>query len=91
MVLVAVVIIAFASLVLAKPKAVLGVIQRLRAAALSDTLLPIGLVVVALVSVLSLWLLPRLQTSKLQIKPEARFDKENESRKTLAQIIGACS
>jgi hypothetical protein len=36
-----------------------------------------------------LWFFPRWQVSSLNIwKPEDRFDKENESRKTLVQIIG---
>src|SRR5450631_2941925 len=38
---------------------------------------------------LMLWRLPKRQTARLRsLTPEARFDKENESRKTLAQIIG---
>jgi uncharacterized protein YjbI with pentapeptide repeats len=55
----------------------------------SGALLPFGLIVIAVSSILLLWLLPRWQTAKLRaLTPEARFDKENESRKTLAQIIG---
>jgi uncharacterized protein YjbI with pentapeptide repeats len=51
--------------------------------------LPEALLIVALVVVLSLWLLPKWQAARSQgLTVENRFDRENEARKTLAQIIG---
>jgi hypothetical protein len=45
--------------------------------------------VVGILVVLALWLLPRWQAERSQgLTPESRFDRENEARKTLAQIIG---
>jgi len=39
--------------------------------------------------VLALWLLPKWQVARSQgLSAENRFDRENEARKTLAQIIG---
>jgi hypothetical protein len=38
---------------------------------------------------LALWLLPKRQVARLQgLSVENRFDRENEARKTMAQIIG---
>ena len=52
----------------------------------------VAAIVLSIITVLVLWLLPRWQTAKLSnLTPEARFDKENESRKTLAQMLGAFS
>ena len=54
---------------------------------LLETLLLIGLGVVLVI--LALWLLPKWQVARLKgLRVENRFDRENEARKTLAQIIG---
>jgi hypothetical protein len=51
--------------------------------------LPEVLAVVGRLVVLALWLLPRWQASRSQgLTDGNRFDRENEARKTLAQIIG---
>jgi hypothetical protein len=51
--------------------------------------LPEGLAVVGILVVLALWLLPRWQAARSQgLTAGNRFDRENEARKTLAQIIG---
>jgi uncharacterized membrane protein (DUF485 family) len=51
--------------------------------------LPEVLVVVGILVVLALWLLPKWQAARSQgLTSENRFDRENEARKTLAQIIG---
>jgi uncharacterized membrane protein len=51
--------------------------------------LPEVLVVVGILVVLALWLLPRWQAARSQgLTAGNRFDRENEARKTLAQIIG---
>jgi uncharacterized protein YjbI with pentapeptide repeats len=51
--------------------------------------LPEVLAVVAILVVLALWLLPRWQASRSEgLTAGNRFDRENEARKTLAQIIG---
>lgn len=51
---------------------------------LPELLFGIGLVVV-----LTLWWLPKLQAGRSRgLSDENRFDRENEARKTLAQIIG---
>jgi hypothetical protein len=50
-------------------------------------LLPV-LLFVGLVSVFSLWGLPKFQVARLRaLTDEKRFDRENEARKTLAQIL----
>ena len=52
--------------------------------AIADTYLVVGILVV-----LALWLLPRWQAARSQgLTAGNRFDRENEARKTLAQIIG---
>ena len=51
--------------------------------------LPEVLVVVGILVVLALWLLPKWQVARSQgLTSGNRFDRENEARKTLAQIIG---
>jgi uncharacterized protein YjbI with pentapeptide repeats len=51
--------------------------------------LPEVLVVVGILVVLALWLLPKWQAARSQgLTAGNRFDRENEARKTLAQIIG---
>jgi len=51
--------------------------------------LPEALFVVGMVVVLALWLLPRWQAARSRgLTTGNRFDRENEARKTLAQIIG---
>jgi hypothetical protein len=51
--------------------------------AIADTYLVVGILVV-----LALWLLPRWQAARSQgLTAGNRFDRENEARKTLAQII----
>jgi uncharacterized membrane protein len=51
--------------------------------------LPEVLVVVGILVVLALWLLSRWQVARSQgLTAGNRFDRENEARKTLAQIIG---
>src|SRR3954451_13423056 len=74
----AVAVIVVGSIIIATPGAIRGI------ANFSEVLLPLGLLVVAIGSVVLLWLLPKWQASGLRtLTPEARFDKENESRKTL--------
>jgi hypothetical protein len=51
--------------------------------------LPEVLVVVGILVVLALWLLPKWQAARSWgLTDQNRFDRENEARKTLAQIIG---
>jgi hypothetical protein len=51
--------------------------------------LPVVLVVVGILVVLALWLLPKWQAARSRgLTDQNRFDRENEARKTLAQIIG---
>jgi uncharacterized protein YjbI with pentapeptide repeats len=51
--------------------------------------LPEVLVVVGIFVILALWLLPKWQVSDSRgLTDQNRFDRENEARKTLAQIIG---
>ena len=51
--------------------------------------LPEVLVVVGILVVVALWLLPKWQAERSQgLTSENRFERENEARKTLAQIIG---
>lgn len=45
------------------------------------------LIIAATLSILALWLLPRLQVRNLPIEPKDRFLSENEARKTVAQIF----
>jgi hypothetical protein len=47
------------------------------------------LVVVGILVVLALWLLPKWQAARSRgLTDQNRFDRENEARKTLPQIIG---
>ncbi len=51
--------------------------------------LPETLLIVAVGVVLALWLLPKWQVGRSQgLTPDNQFDRENEARRTLAQIIG---
>jgi hypothetical protein len=51
--------------------------------------LPEILFATALLVVLALWWLPKLQVARSQgLTSDNRFDRENEARKTLAQIVG---
>ena len=51
--------------------------------------LPEVLAAIAILVVLALWLLPKRQAARSQgLTAGNRFDRENEARKTLAQIIG---
>ena len=51
--------------------------------------LPQLILVTALLVVLVLWFVPKLQAAHSQgVTPENRFDRENDARKTLAQIVG---
>jgi hypothetical protein len=48
-----------------------------------------GVISIAITIIAVLWLGPKLQIAHLKkLKPEERFQQENEARKTLAQIIG---
>ena len=90
-ILLAVLVIAVGAFIIARPKAIGTAGLKIWAAlqSHSEILLPVGLIVIATGSVLLLWLLPQWQTARLHaLTPEAEFEKENESRKTLAQIIG---
>jgi hypothetical protein len=52
-------------------------------------LITLVLVVVGLLVVLLIWKLPKLQVARSQgVSQKNRFDRENEARRTLAQIIG---
>lgn len=56
---------------------------------MNPTLAMCGLVAIAGVIVGALWIVPQLQVQHLQeLRPEQRFDRINEARKTLAQILG---
>jgi hypothetical protein len=86
-ILLALIVIAVGSFIIARPRAIAA--AACTSLQIHSELLPIGLIVIAVGSVLLLWLLPKWQTVKLRsLTPDARFDKENDSRKTLAQIIG---
>ena len=51
--------------------------------------LPEILFTVALLAVLAIWWLPKRQVARSQgVTDNNRFDRENEARKTLAQIVG---
>src|SRR3954453_6541262 len=85
--------IAILSPLLAKSKVILGLLHRINISGSwlhnSEAFLWVGVGCIVSFSVLTLWLLPRWQVSSFKtLTPEARFDKENESRKTLAQIVG---
>jgi uncharacterized protein YjbI with pentapeptide repeats len=67
----------------------LALIVWLRLSATRPQLLPEVLVVAGVLVVLALWLLPKWQVARSQgLTTGNRFDRENEARKTLAQIIG---
>ena len=46
-------------------------------------------ILAAVISMIALWLLPKLQVRKLPDEPKERFEVENEARKTVAQILSA--
>src|SRR5262245_49902707 len=53
-------------------------------------LLAIGLLGGGLVVLVLIWL-PKWQAARPELTPQARFEAENEARKTLAQIIGGAA
>jgi hypothetical protein len=53
--------------------------------------LPTALAATSLILILLLWLFPKWQVRSIantDLKPEERFDRENEARKTFSQILG---
>ncbi len=51
--------------------------------------MPISLGVVALAALIALWKIPQLQVGRIRsLNSKERFDRVNEARKTLAQIVG---
>ncbi len=56
---------------------------------LADSLLPLGLGAGALLALAILWEVPKWQVRPVRgLNAKDRFDRENEARKTLAQILG---
>jgi uncharacterized protein YjbI with pentapeptide repeats len=56
---------------------------------LSDWSVPLGIGAAAVIAFALLWKVPQWQVGKVSgLEPKERFDRVNEARKTLAQIIG---
>lgn len=59
---------------------------------LSDWELPLTVVVAAILAIAVLWKIPQWQVDKLSgLEPKERFDRVNEARRTLAQIVGGAA